>query len=44
MKNRTDKIVDGAGHSKAKEREQDNQISRMKKYPPSLNGINKNLP
>jgi len=29
---------------KAKDTEQDIQIAKMKRYPPSLNGINKNLP
>jgi hypothetical protein len=30
--------------TKFKEREHEIQINKMKRYPPSLNGINKNLP
>ncbi|WP_267900959.1 hypothetical protein [Cohnella endophytica] len=29
---------------KAKDVEQEVQIAKMKRFPPSLNGINKNLP
>ncbi|WP_255807202.1 hypothetical protein [Cohnella mopanensis] len=29
---------------KAKDKEQDIQVNKMLRYPPSLNGINKNLP
>ncbi|WP_267875394.1 hypothetical protein [Cohnella cholangitidis] len=29
---------------KAKDKEHEIQVSKMTRYPPSLNGINKNLP
>ncbi|MEQ4481749.1 hypothetical protein [Cohnella silvisoli] len=32
------------GSTKFKEREHEIQVKKMVRYPPSLNGINKNLP
>ncbi|RED60264.1 hypothetical protein [Cohnella lupini] len=36
--------IEQRNNMKAKDKEQDIQIQKMQRYPPSLNGINKNLP
>jgi hypothetical protein len=44
MANLKSQKSDDQRNARSKEREQDAQIERMRRYPPSLNGINKNLP
>jgi len=43
-KTNSHKMGEQGAHSRSKEREENVQINKMKRYPPSLNGINKNLP
>jgi len=38
---RSEGRIDGAG---PKQRQEEQQVKKMTRYPPSLNGINKNLP
>ncbi|WP_256757501.1 hypothetical protein [Cohnella sp. WQ 127256] len=43
-KKNSQKMGEQGANSRARNREEDVQINKMKQYPPSLNGINKNLP
>jgi hypothetical protein len=42
--NKAAKIDSTRSNDKAKDTEQEILINKMRRYPPSLNGINKNLP
>ncbi|XID94465.1 hypothetical protein ACF3MZ_08075 [Paenibacillaceae bacterium WGS1546] len=44
MPNNKERYPDAKAPVKRKEREDEIQVKKMTRYPPSLNGINKNLP